>query len=220
MRFDDINLPVRKLVGLFAIHRRFACVCGFAACISKCPALNAQNWEPIKPRNGIEELAPYLGSPWEHIDVMLQLAKFKIGDSVLDLGAGDGRVLIRALQLGASRVEGWELSKDVYDVGVEHIQAVYSGSKLDMISFYNDDALKSNPLKFDIVTLFLLPYGLGILSPWLAKLWNDEHLLKRNTKTKIISQGWPLILPPSSILKLQSNIILPSSGTHLFMYSA
>ena len=197
-----------------------SCVCGFVSCIPKCPAINAQNWDSLHDnKQGAEVLAPYLGSPWEHIDAMLELAKFKAGDSLLDLGAGDGRVLIRALQLGASRVEGWELSTDVYSLGVEHLQAAFNGENQDKIAFYNDDARKADPLKFDVVTLFLLPYGLSVLSPWLSKLWSTERLLDRKVKTKIISQGWPLELPHDGALRLQHSLVLPTSGTHLYLYS-
>ena len=60
------------------------CICGLIACVPSCPAQTAHQWTPVTR----QFLAPYQGSPWAHIDHMLDVAGFKEGDRILDLGAG------------------------------------------------------------------------------------------------------------------------------------
>lgn len=63
------------------------CICGLAACVPLCPAATGSLWslDNIDYKNS---LAPYVGSAWSNIDEMLDLADFKEGDRVLDVGAG------------------------------------------------------------------------------------------------------------------------------------
>jgi 16S rRNA A1518/A1519 N6-dimethyltransferase RsmA/KsgA/DIM1 with predicted DNA glycosylase/AP lyase activity len=53
--------------------------------------------------------APYLPTRRAQIDAALQLAKLKRGETLLELGCGDGRVLIAAAQKGIKSV-GYELN--------------------------------------------------------------------------------------------------------------
>jgi SAM-dependent methyltransferase len=53
--------------------------------------------------------APYVPTPKEAIAAALELADVKTGDTLVDIGAGDGRVLVMAAKRGA-RVIGYELS--------------------------------------------------------------------------------------------------------------
>jgi hypothetical protein len=71
-------------------RRNQTCICGLITCVSNCPAQTAHEWNAVKSS---DFLAPYLGSPWDHIDFMLDFSGFKPGDSVLDLGAGNGKIL-------------------------------------------------------------------------------------------------------------------------------
>ena len=53
-----------------------------------------------------QRLAPYVPSPKEIIEQMLESANVKRGEVVVDLGCGDGRILITAVQkFGAKAVE-------------------------------------------------------------------------------------------------------------------
>ena len=212
-----------------------SCVCGLLVCNSSCPAINAHNW-PYQP----DLLAPYLGSQWDSIDSMLKLASFKPGQRVLDLGAGDGRVLIRAAQLGASYAEGFEINKNVYELGVQHIN---DSTGTGCIKFIHGDARDSHPASFDIVTLFLLPEGLKIIGPWLQQqlaarpkhkesevnyvnYYADENAsaneneIANDNRTRIVSQGWPLPLPPTpsdcSFTLRETKLMV--GGTQIYLY--
>jgi SAM-dependent methyltransferase len=174
-------------------------------CVPNCPAATADIAFDSPPSDA--DLAPYQGlpcaiyfsyiylfsiflvligfpgSPWSAIDSMLEAASFRPGHRVLDLGAGDGRVLIRAIQRGATFAEGWELNQSAFDIGISHLQSALTDVDRNKCALVFGDARKSQPQTFDIVTLFLLPRGLEILEPWL-------RLKLRGTQTKVVTQGW------------------------------
>jgi hypothetical protein len=133
---------------------------------------------------------------------------------------GDARVIIRAIIKGASKADGWELSKDVYNVGIQHIASCGFSPNVN-ISLHNGDAREANILQYDIITLFLLPRGLAILKPWII-----NSLKSRNSDTikscspRIVTQGWKLELDENdeAVLRLQRKKTNPITGTELYLY--
>ena len=58
---------------------------------------------------------PYVPSPEDVVRRMLKLTEVSSGDIVYDLGCGDGRILIAAVEsFGAKEAIGYEISEDVY----------------------------------------------------------------------------------------------------------
>src|ERR1700688_575906 len=55
-------------------------------------------------------LAPYVVSPQQIVDRMLELADVRPGEMLYDLGSGDGRVLITAVQRYRAKAVGIEIS--------------------------------------------------------------------------------------------------------------
>ena len=45
---------------------------------------------------------PYVQTPMEIVERMLRMAEVKPGDRVIDLGSGDGRIVIEAAKRGAT----------------------------------------------------------------------------------------------------------------------
>src|SRR5579863_6137466 len=58
-------------------------------------------------------LAPYVVSPQEIVDRMLELADLKPGQRLYDLGSGDGRILITAVVRFKAKAVGVEISDDL-----------------------------------------------------------------------------------------------------------
>src|SRR6201999_1889636 len=46
----------------------------------------------------VNKLAPYVASPVKVVDLMLEMARIKPGETVYDLGSGDGRIVIAAAE--------------------------------------------------------------------------------------------------------------------------
>ncbi|HUF42065.1 MAG TPA: methyltransferase domain-containing protein [Verrucomicrobiae bacterium] len=74
-------------------------------------------------------IAPYVPTPQEVVDRMLELAEVGKGDLVYDLGSGDGRIVISAARKYGVQAVGFEidpvlvkLARDnVKDAGLEHL---------------------------------------------------------------------------------------------------
>jgi len=104
---------------------------------------------------GLREEIPFVPTPVEVIDRMLEIAEVKKGDVVYDLGSGDGRIVIRAAQKYGARAVGIEMDtllldkarKDAKAAGVNHL-----------VEFRAEDALKADISKATVVTLYMLPW--------------------------------------------------------------
>jgi SAM-dependent methyltransferase len=74
-------------------------------------------------------IAPYVPTPREVVDRMLELAEVRKGDVLYDLGSGDGRIVITAARKYGVKAVGFEIdpnlvksSRDnVREAGVEHL---------------------------------------------------------------------------------------------------
>jgi cyclopropane fatty-acyl-phospholipid synthase-like methyltransferase len=101
------------------------------------------------------EEIPFVPTPIEVVDKMLDLAEIQSGDVLYDLGSGDGRIVIRAAQKYGIRAVGiemdrWLLGKarqDAKAAGVSHL-----------VQFRDEDALKADISRATIVTLYMLPW--------------------------------------------------------------
>lgn len=179
------------------------------------------------------KLAPYLASDWDTIDAMLKLAEFRKGEHILDIGAGDGRVLIRALELGAGRAVGVESNKVVYDIGVEHVQSalgeqVRKGEggesstdtgKCELLCCDFQQLPRAVLKSTDLIVCFLVPHGLEFVHDWLARCVQEDASRAaplRPRPMRIATMGWPL--PASSSFPLIVASVLPTSGTALYLY--
>jgi len=58
-------------------------------------------------------LSPYVASPIKVVDRMLELANIKPGETVYDLGCGDGRVLIAAVEKYNAKAIGVEIDPKI-----------------------------------------------------------------------------------------------------------
>jgi predicted O-methyltransferase YrrM len=111
----------------------------------------------------------YVPTPYEAVEAMLKVAKVSKGDVVYDLGSGDGRIPIMAVQkFNADRAVG-------IDINPERIREAEENRKTsgvgDRVRFLNQDLFESNFSEATVVTLYLLPsLNLKLLPRLLAEL--------------------------------------------------
>src|SRR6187399_1098254 len=55
------------------------------------------------------KIVPYVPTPQEVVDRMLELAQVKAGDVVYDLGSGDGRIVVTAAKKYGVKAIGFEI---------------------------------------------------------------------------------------------------------------
>ncbi len=123
---------------------------------------------PARPQWDYDErsLAPFVPTPQEVVDKMLQLAEVKRDEMVYDLGCGDGRILITAVQKFGARATGVELDPDLFRQTQEKIHHL----KLeDRIRLIHGNLLDVDLSPANVVTLYLLTASNTRLKPNLEK---------------------------------------------------
>ena len=104
---------------------------------------------------GPNEEIPFVPTPIEVIDRMLELAEVKKGDVVYDLGSGDGRIVIRAAKKYGVRAVGIEMDSWLLD---KARRAANAENVSHLVEFRSEDALKTDLSPATVVTLYMLPW--------------------------------------------------------------
>jgi hypothetical protein len=106
--------------------------------------------------------APFITTPESVVERMLELAGTRPGDVVIDLGSGDGRIVIAAAkQFGASGI-GIELSRGLVE---ESRRRAKTAGVAERVSFVQGDVLVADISAASVVTLYLLPGLIDKLQP-------------------------------------------------------
>ena len=140
---------------------------------------------------------PFVPTPPEVIDRMLELARVKSGDLIYDIGSGDGAIIIYAAKKYGARGVGIEIDGDLvlkarnnaFKENVEHL-----------VEFREQDAFTVDASSATVVTLYMLPEFNAKLRP----------ILDRQLKpgTRVVSHdfaisGWV----PERIERLPGNML-------------
>ena len=115
--------------------------------------------------SGAEEGAqtpPFITTPDEVVEQMLHLAGTGPGDVVVDLGSGDGRIVIAAARLFGARGIGIELDRSLVEASRRNAERA---KVADRVSFVQGDVLSADLSPASVVTLYLLPGLIGKLQP-------------------------------------------------------
>jgi ubiquinone/menaquinone biosynthesis C-methylase UbiE len=97
---------------------------------------------------------PYVPTPQRVVDEMLKIAGVGAKDNVIDLGSGDGRIVLTAAQRHGARGRGYDIDPKL----VERSNA--TAKKLGIenrASFHEMDVLKAPIGDATVITLYLLP---------------------------------------------------------------
>jgi SAM-dependent methyltransferase len=131
------------------------------------------------------DAAPYVPSPIEIVDAMLDLAGVQQHDVVYDLGCGDGRIVVAAARkYGASGV-GVDVDTELLAEARGRAQAAGVGAKT---RFVEADIFETDIRPATVVTLYLMPKALSKLKP---KLLSDLKPGSRVVSFTFPIEGWP-----------------------------
>jgi SAM-dependent methyltransferase len=109
---------------------------------------------------------PFVPTPPEVVDRMLEIARVQSGDVVYDLGSGDGRIIIQAAKRYGVRGVGIEIDPDLIKKARENALR----EKIDhLVEFRVQDALTVDVSPATVVTLYMLPDFNAKLRPILEK---------------------------------------------------
>jgi hypothetical protein len=105
---------------------------------------------------------PYVPTPQIVVDEMLRMAKVGANDFVVDLGSGDGIIVLTAAQKFKARGFGVDIDPDL--VKLSNTEARRLGVA-DRARFFVQDLFKADISKATVVTLYLLPGMMVNLRP-------------------------------------------------------
>lgn len=138
---------------------------------------------------------PYVPSPSEVVNKMLELAKVTPEDIVYDLGCGDGRLLLTAVKkFGARKAVGYEIRKDLYE---ELVKTIEKEGLSNRIFVYNEDLLNAGLSESTVLMLFLTTSANEKLKPKLeaelkpgTRIVSHEFTFKDWTPQKVEELSW------------------------------
>jgi SAM-dependent methyltransferase len=101
-------------------------------------------------------LAPYVPSPPIVVDAVLKLAELKPGETLFDVGSGDGRFLFPAAQKYGVKAVGVELKENLAKEAMLRICEM----KLEgMVKIIQGDAMEVDFREADVVVVYLTTSG-------------------------------------------------------------
>jgi SAM-dependent methyltransferase len=127
----------------------------------------------------VEEV-PFITSPDNVTLEMLQIARVGSGDHVIDLGSGDGRIVITAARRFGATGTGVEIVPDLVQQSRRHAR---DAGVADRVSFHEQDLFQTDLSKATVVTMYLLPDVNLKLRP---------ALLDLAPGTRVVSHDWDL----------------------------
>jgi SAM-dependent methyltransferase len=97
---------------------------------------------------------PYVATDMEVVDAMLGLAEVRPGDYVIDLGSGDGRILIAAARSNGARGFGVDIDPARIRESTENARAAGVSGR---VTFRRQNLFQTPLAEADVLTLYLLP---------------------------------------------------------------
>jgi len=145
----------------------------FALLIALAPGAGAQ--DPLS------EEVPYIKTPQKVVDKMLDIAQVGADDFLIDLGSGDGRIVITAAQRRGARGFGVELDDRL--VEASNAEARRAGIA-DRAQFFARDLFETDISQASVLTMYLLPQVNLQLRPRLFE--------KLKPGTRVVSHDWDM----------------------------
>lgn len=124
-----------------------------------------------------EPRVPYVPTPQEVVDRMLDIAKVGPRDYLIDLGSGDGRIVITAARKYKARGFGVDLN----EVRIEEANAnARRAGVTDRVAFYRRDLFQTDLSSATVITMYLLPQVNIELRPRLLDLKPGTRLVSHD----------------------------------------
>jgi len=129
-----------------------------------------------------ERFSPYVPSDQDNVERMLKLAKLRDDDVVVDLGSGDGRIVLTAARMNR-KLRGWGVDVDEKLVGESNATARARGVA-DRVQFFHRNAFDADLREATVIAMWLWPEMQRMLRPVI--------LAQARPGTRIITNLWDL----------------------------
>ena len=97
---------------------------------------------------------PYLSTPLNVVTTMLEMARIRPGDYLIDLGSGDGRIVIEAAKRSGARAMGVDLNAELVAASNE---AAKRERVAGQVTFVKGDLFDIDIGKATVITMYLVP---------------------------------------------------------------
>ena len=165
----------------------------------------AADLEPTK------NAGPYVPSPQSVVADMLKVAEVGPADFLIDLGSGDGRIVLTAAKVFGARGFGVEIKEDLVHKAND---AAKAEGIADRVKFIKQDLFKTDISQASVLTMYLLPDTVNLLK--------EKFLAELKPGTRIISHDYPLTgWVPEKYLQMDLDDKVNISGvttTLIYMY--
>jgi hypothetical protein len=131
--------------------------------------------------NPVKDAGPYVPSPQSVVADMLRYAEVGPNDFLIDLGSGDGRIVLTAAKVFGARGFGVDIKEDLVKRANE---AAQKEGIADRVKFVKQDLFKTDISPATVVTMYLLPDTVNMLK--------DKFLTELKPGTRIVSHDYPL----------------------------
>lgn len=145
-------------------------ISGIAVLLLLLPAAQAQQQQQYFD-------VPFVPTPYVVIEEMLRLARVAPQDYVMDLGSGDGRVLITAAQRYGATGMGVDLDGDLV---AQSLASAAEAGVADRVTFRQQDLFKTDFSRATVITMYLLPGVMMRLQPRLLDLKPGTRLVSHD----------------------------------------
>ena len=158
---------------------------------------------------------PYVPTPQVVVDEMLRLAGVGPQDVVMDLGSGDGRIVITAAKKFGARAIGVELD---FNLLIQSEESARQAAVQDRVKFLEQDLFKADLSQATVITFYLLPSVMRKLKPRLLELKPGTRLVahdfdfedwKPDQKTTIRKNVFLWIVPAKAAGRWQTRLQIP-----------
>jgi hypothetical protein len=129
----------------------------------------------------VKNAGPYVPSPQSVVSDMLRYAEVGPGDFLIDLGSGDGRIVLTAAKVFGARGFGVEIKDDLVTQANE---AAKNEGLAERVKFLKQDLFKTDISQATVITMYLLPDTVNLLK--------DKFLSELRPGTRIVSHDYPL----------------------------
>lgn len=154
-------------------------VAGWLAAAGATPA--AAQLDSTEPGKQPVNAGPYVPSPESVVTKMLDMAEVGPDDVLLDLGSGDGRIVLTAAKLRGARGVGIEIDEKLVALSTE---AARRAGVADRARFVRADLFRTDVSSATVVTLYLLPHTVNLLDPKLRS--------ELRPGTRVLTHDYPL----------------------------
>jgi len=138
-------------------------------------SVRAADVQPVK------NAGPYVPSPQSVVSDMLRYADVSASDFLIDLGSGDGRIVLTAAKVFGARGFGVEIKEDLVKRANE---AAKEQGLADRVKFLKQDLFRTDISQASVITMYLLPDTVNMLK--------DKFLNELKPGTRIVSHDYPL----------------------------